>query len=676
MKGCPSLEQIEQLVSGRVSPEEDARIREHLEACAACTERVERHQTRESLLADVRRAYSSTDPDDGANEFLGGEFLPGYQILEKIHRGGQGVVFKAVHISTQRTVAVKILRGGPLAGEQARRRLDREVRLAAGLRHPHIVGIHDSGVVRDSPYIVMDFVSGLDITEHVYAHNLSIADRLHLFVVVCEAIEYAHLHGVVHRDLKPSNILVSDEGEPVLVDFGLARGVRTTDASVIDPTISSPGQVLGSLPYLAPEQAAGDLEAIDEQSDIYALGVLLHELLTGTRPPPVPIPSGSTPAPSGSSGRPPPPSQACVGLDRRLDAIVLKALEYDKFKRYRSAGDFAAIIRTYLDAPLADAQQPARHRIGLLGLSLYAVVATAALAVVIPVLLNALRRPPIPDESLGYPTRVKGPATMPDSPNYHGRKDTPFFTFKFDELRPGQNPPLIKFIRDREIEEVAPRWLHFEGANTARSEGRSNLYTTRFWCRSRLIALRSETGRGVSGRVDALNVWEYVEKAERVYYQCYMHLEGTPEDMASFGFVADHPTVNSAEFWGHIWTNQLHFEPDGQIRWKAHSADGRRTAHDLGAWPRDEEFVCLLRVELDFPAGKAHVWIDGRRVGNELPVTAKQYHVAELPDHPIKLNRWAFQGPSGYTGRKEYHPRYLDIDDLEIGAWEQGASEP
>jgi serine/threonine protein kinase len=279
MPACLTLEQIEEYASGALSPEEQAAVEAHLERCPVCREQLERHRARDEFLTDVRRVYGASD---SVREMPLDEVIPGYRVIEEIHRGGQGVVFKAVQLSTQRTVALKVILGGAIATPEAQKRFEREARLAASLRHPHIVVIHDRGVAGDNPFIVMDYVDGAPVTEYAAAQRLFIAARLRLFATVCEAVECAHQQGVIHRDLKPSNILVNEEGEPTIVDFGLARTVRPTgDASAT--AVSSPGQVLGSLPYLSPEQASGVPSQIDERTDIYALGVLLYELLTGRR---------------------------------------------------------------------------------------------------------------------------------------------------------------------------------------------------------------------------------------------------------------------------------------------------------------------------------------------------------------------------------------------------------
>jgi len=338
----------------------------------------------------------------------------------------------------------------------------------------------------------MDHVPGRSITEHATAYGLSISDQLHLFATVCEAVEYAHQHGVIHRDLKPSNVLVNEEGEPVIVDFGLARAVPAPESVAVDPTISAPGQVLGTLPYLAPEQAAGDPSEIDERTDIYALGVLLYELLTGMRPPPVKL--GLSPGeetPTGPPSRPVAPSLACVGLDQRLDPIVLRALEREKTKRYRSAGDFAMVVRTYLTNAAVRpywGRGRALRRATVAALLVYGLALTVAtvalmlrwrgaredlrtaekqLAVAQGELSEAALRLPPPRDPRTYPLQLTFPAVWLWPETYHGRINKPLLPFDFegDRYPFGHNPS---------------EWEHYEGTNVPGSEGLSTCISPGF----------------------------------------------------------------------------------------------------------------------------------------------------------------------------------------------------
>ena len=209
----------------------------------------------------------------------------GYELLEEAGRGGMGVVYRALQVSTKRIVALKVMLAGPFASESTRRRFAREVELAARLQHPHIVRILESGAAAGRCYYAMDYVRGTRLDRYLTEVHPDARTVLTLLLEVCEAVEHAHVHGVVHRDLKPGNVLVDEEAHPHILDFGLAKA---TDQADLDgsfaSTLSSPGQVLGTLFYLSPEQAAGSPVEIDARTDVYALGLMLFEALTGALP--------------------------------------------------------------------------------------------------------------------------------------------------------------------------------------------------------------------------------------------------------------------------------------------------------------------------------------------------------------------------------------------------------
>ena len=264
----------------------------------------------------------------------------GYTILEEVQRGAQGVVFRAEHLATRRVVALKILHDGRFATSLQRKRFEREVDLLAHLRHPNIVTVHDSGrTAQGSLYIAMEYVQGElihQLTERKFDPKTTrgLKDLIGLLIRVCDGVAFLHQNGVIHRDLKPSNILIDGSGEPRIVDFGLARA---EGAVAPDETATLEGDFAGTLAYAAPEQTSGDPGALDVRSDVYALGVIFYELLTGRLP-------YST---QGSLGEilkninevvPEPPSSRASGVvDRDLDRVLLKALAKDKDERYESA---------------------------------------------------------------------------------------------------------------------------------------------------------------------------------------------------------------------------------------------------------------------------------------------------------------------------------------------------
>jgi len=292
----------------------------------------------------------------------------GYQFVRLLGAGSQGAVYEAVQQSTRRRVAVKIALAAADAQSAARRRFEREIELAAQLRHPHIVAIFDSGTTAEGwPYCVMDLVEGVPLTQFVRSTGRELRAGLRLFAEVCTAVQYAHQGGVIHRDLKPSNILVEPDGRPRVLDFGLARAVTVDGAAPLSQT----QDMLGTLPYMAPEQAHGAPTAIDTRTDVYALGVILYELLTGRYPYPVGDGLATTvqhicqtpPAPlrrawSPTAGARPTRGGRCP-LDGELETIVQRALAKEPARRYQSAGELARDVDHYLRGAPLDARRDA-----------------------------------------------------------------------------------------------------------------------------------------------------------------------------------------------------------------------------------------------------------------------------------------------------------------------------
>jgi serine/threonine protein kinase/outer membrane protein assembly factor BamB len=201
-----------------------------------------------------------------------------YELVREIARGGMGVVYEAKQKSLKRTVAVKMILGGVLASEEDVRRFRTEAQAAAGLQHPGIVAIHEVGVCQDQHYFSMDLVSGSDLAELLKDGSLHHDQAIEYVQKVAQAVHYAHTQGTLHRDLKPSNILIDAAGEPRITDFGLAKLVHE------DSDLTATGARLGTPSYMPPEQAAGESESVGPAGDIYSLGCILYELLTG-RPP-------------------------------------------------------------------------------------------------------------------------------------------------------------------------------------------------------------------------------------------------------------------------------------------------------------------------------------------------------------------------------------------------------
>ncbi|MCI0629982.1 MAG: serine/threonine-protein kinase [Phycisphaerales bacterium] len=274
--------------------------------------------------------------------------FPGYEITRQLHRGGQGVVYQALQKATKRKVAIKVLREGPFAEDRDRARFEREVQILARLNHPGIVTIHDSGSAAGYYFFVMDFIPGQPLDVHMASVDRGVDEALRLFAKLCQAVNAAHLKGIIHRDLKPSNILVDSNGEPRILDFGLAKsGLRDADHAV-----TQTGQFIGSLPWASPEQAEGELDRIDLRTDVYSLGVILYHMLTARFPYPVTGPL-RTILDNIAHAQPLRPRALRRELDDEVQAIVLKCLNKDRDRRYQSAGELARDIDRYLaDEPI------------------------------------------------------------------------------------------------------------------------------------------------------------------------------------------------------------------------------------------------------------------------------------------------------------------------------------
>ncbi|MFL5240606.1 MAG: protein kinase domain-containing protein [Gemmataceae bacterium] len=315
-----------------------------------------------------------TAPNDRFPEGPGSEFGP-YQLLEKIGEGGFGKVFMAVQRRPiRRTVALKILKPG-MDTFQVIARFEAERQALALMDHPNIGRVLDGGETASGrPYFVMELVRGVPITRYCNDHKLTPRERLVLFADVCAAVQHAHQKGIIHRDIKPSNVLVTEmDGRPIpkLIDFGVAKalGQNLTENSLFTPM----GAILGTLEYMSPEQAEFNALDIDTRADIYSLGVVLYELLTGTTPltherikksamtealrlvreenPPKPsmrLSDLRNTLASISAQRKLEPAQLTREIRGDLDWIVMKALEKDRNRRYSTPGNLAEDVERYL----------------------------------------------------------------------------------------------------------------------------------------------------------------------------------------------------------------------------------------------------------------------------------------------------------------------------------------
>ena len=243
-------------------------------------------------------------------ERLAGKF-PQLEILELLGKGGMGAVYKARQRGLDRLVAVKVL--PPEIGHDPAfaERFTREARALARLSHNHIVSVFDFGQSDGLFYIVMEYVDGVNLRQTIQTGTLTPAEALAIVPQICEALQFAHDEGIVHRDIKPENILIDKRGRVKIADFGLAKLMASGGRESPDMSLTATHQVMGTMRYMAPEQMQGSRE-VDHRADIYSLGVVFYELLTGELP----------------MGKFAPPSEK-VQIDVRLDEVVLRSLEQE-----------------------------------------------------------------------------------------------------------------------------------------------------------------------------------------------------------------------------------------------------------------------------------------------------------------------------------------------------------
>ena len=282
--------------------------------------------------------------DEGADAPPASRRFGEYDIIDEIARGGMGVVYLARQRILRRVVALKVLRSGDNASDEERQRLLREAKAAAGLSHPNIVPIHEFSIQQGQPYFTMDFIDGLPLDRMLENGPLNVRQAVEIIATVSRAISYAHSRGIIHRDLKPANIIITPDGRPMITDFGLA--VEQNADSDKKQRMTMAGSIMGTIPYAPPEQAAGKIDQISERSDVYAMGAVLYEMVTG-RPPF----TGFTQFELMRrviNHDPVPPRQINPKVHRDVETIILKCLEKEQRRRYPDAKTFADDCQSFL----------------------------------------------------------------------------------------------------------------------------------------------------------------------------------------------------------------------------------------------------------------------------------------------------------------------------------------
>ncbi len=359
--GCLSERELRAYVLGDLAEPDSLAASAHVQACPACEAAARRlDRASDPILDGLRLAFAATTlpdaPESGPPTIPWDEEEPcdhrgaavasapgGFEVLGEIGRGGSGVVYLARQEHPARLVALKMILDGAHGSPEQRSRILREADAIAGLRHPGIVQIHGVGRHGEIPFLTLEYVPGGNLAHRLGGAPMPPRDAAGLVEGVARAVDFAHRNGVVHRDLKPANVLLDEAGRPKVADFGLAKHGRAD--------LTATGAILGTPSYIAPEQAAGGSRAARPGVDVYSLGAILYECLTGR--PPFRAATALETIEQVRTQQPASPSLLQPGLPRDLVLVCLKCLRKEPDRRYASAGELADELRRFLDgAPL------------------------------------------------------------------------------------------------------------------------------------------------------------------------------------------------------------------------------------------------------------------------------------------------------------------------------------
>ena len=352
---CPTIDELSQAIEAGL---DQSALAVHVGACPRCRSRVDRIREDNELLSELGCVLDAGDGlHDGTLD--PGETIPGFEIVREVHRGGQGVVYEAINESSRDRVAIKLLLQGGFATTRQRHRFEQEIEIISQLHHPNIVAVQGARhPLGGRPGYVMEFIEGETLGAWAENHRPGAphrADRgyllraLRLFTRICNGVVYAHMCGVIHRDLKPANILIDRYDEPHILDFGIAKAAEAAPG----PRTTMAGEFRGTFAYASPEQVRCQPRAIDVRTDVYALGIILYELLTG-RLPFKETSSTNRMIATITEGRLDRPSHVSPLVDAELEAVILKAVATDADQRYQSVDALRADVQNYLDgAPVS-----------------------------------------------------------------------------------------------------------------------------------------------------------------------------------------------------------------------------------------------------------------------------------------------------------------------------------